>query len=80
VRLVRKEKKVVLKSQFHISTPELYKAVVKAELDIKNRAKKKVKTKSESRLYEVENKKDIEEEARNKSKSEIEDCIVVDVE
>jgi hypothetical protein len=73
-----KGKRVVLKGHFHISTQELYKAVVEAENDTKSRAKKKVKTKGKEVLYEAESEEDIEEEAIDESESEAEDCIIVD--
>jgi len=54
--------------------------VVEAENDTKSRAKKKVKTKGKEVMYEAESEEDFEEEAINGSKSEAEDCIIVDVE
>jgi hypothetical protein len=68
-----------LKGHFHISTQELLKGVVEAELDTKTRAKKNVKTKGRVVSYKAESEEDIEEEARDESESEIEDCIIVDV-
>ncbi|KFY11349.1 hypothetical protein V491_07247 [Pseudogymnoascus sp. VKM F-3775] len=73
-----KGKRVILKGHFHISTQELLKGVVEAELDTKTRAKKNVKTKGRAVSYEAESEEDIEEEARDESESEIEDCIIVD--
>ena len=75
-----KGKRVILKGHFHISTQELHKGVVEAELDTKTRAKKKVKTKERTVSYEAEIEEEIEEEARDELESEIEDCIIVDVE
>ena len=46
-----------------------------AELDTKARAKKKAKTDRRAVLYEAVSEEDIEEEARDESGSEIEDCI-----
>ena len=73
-----KGKRIVLKGHFHISTQELHKAVVEAENDTKSRVKKKVKTKGKEVLYKAESEEDFEEEAINESKSEAEDCIIVD--
>ena len=73
-----KEKRVILKGNFHISMQELHKGVVEAELDTKTRAKKKVKTKERTVLYEAESKEDIEE-ARDELESKFEDCNIVDV-
>jgi hypothetical protein len=42
--------------------------------------KKKVKTKGMAVLYKAESEENVEEEARDESESEIEDCIIVDVE
>ena len=39
-----------------------------------------MKTKERAILYKAESEEDIEEEARDESESEIEDCIIVDVE
>jgi hypothetical protein len=49
-------------------------------LDTETRAKKRVGKKEKTISYEAENKEDIEDEAIDKSDSETEDCIVVDVE
>ena len=69
-----------MKGHFHISTQELHKAVVEAELDTKTRAKKNVKTKGRAISYNTESEGDIEEEAMDELESEIKDCIIVDVE
>jgi hypothetical protein len=74
-----KGKRVILKGHFYISTQELHKGVVEAELDTKTRAKKKMKTKGRAVSYEAESEEDIEEEARDELESEIEDCVIVDV-
>ena len=73
-----KEKRVVLKGHFYISTQELYKVVVEAKSDTKSQAKKKIKTKGKEVLYKAKSKEDFEEEAINGSKSKAEDCIIVD--
>ena len=69
-----------MKGHFHISTQELHKAVVEAELDTKTRAKKNIKTKDRAISYDTKSERDIEEEAMDKLESKIEDCIIVDVE
>jgi hypothetical protein len=75
-----KGKRVVLKGQFHISTQELYDAVVAAEKATKKQKEKKRKTKAKVRSYEVWNNEKAEEEGQDESESEIGDCIIVDVE
>jgi len=75
-----KGKRVVLKGHFHISTQELHKAVVAAKLDTKTRAKKRVGIKGRAMSYEAKSEEHIKEEAIDKPKSEIKDCIIVDVE
>jgi hypothetical protein len=75
-----KGKRVVLKGHFHISTQELCAAVVKAEKVTRKQARKKVKTKGKAILYDTESEKDTEEEAQDGIESDLEDCIVVDVE
>ena len=69
-----------MKGHFHISTQELHKAVVAAKLDTKTRAKKRVGIKGRAMSYEAKSKEHIEEEAIDEPESEIEDCIIVDVE
>ena len=76
----KKGKRVILKGHFHISTQELCDAVVEAEKETKRKARTKGKKKAKAILYESESEEDIEEEARDKSESEIEDCIIVDIE
>lgn len=71
---------MVLKGYFHISTQELYDAVIEAEKVTKRKAGKKAKTKGKTDSYETESEKDIEEEGQDESESEIGDCIIVDVE
>ena len=75
-----KGKRVVLKGHFHVSTQELCDAVINAEKETKRRARKRAKTKGKTDSYETESEEDIEEEDQHKSESEIEDCIIVDVE
>ena len=58
---------------------ELCDAVVEAEKATKKQVGKKGKTNGKGVSYEVESDKDIEEEVENQSKSDIRDCIVVDV-
>jgi hypothetical protein len=75
-----KGKRLVLKGHFHISTQELCDAVLEAEKATRKAAKKKGKRKGNAVSYEAESEIDIEEEASNRSESEIGDCIIVDVE
>ena len=69
-----------MKGHFHISTQELHKAVVAAKLDTQNRAKKRVGKKERAISLKAGSKEDIKEEAIDEPESEIEDCIIVDVE
>jgi hypothetical protein len=62
-----KGKRVVLKGHFHISTQELYDAVVEAEKATKKQAGKKDKTKGKGVSYKAESDKDIEEEVEDQS-------------
>jgi hypothetical protein len=68
-----------LKGHFHVSQ-ELYNVVVEAEKVTKKQARKKAKTKGKADSYETESEGDIEEEGQDKSKSEIGDYIIVDIE
>ncbi|KAH7317195.1 hypothetical protein BKA65DRAFT_529750 [Rhexocercosporidium sp. MPI-PUGE-AT-0058] len=74
-----KGKRVVLKGHFHISTQKLYDAIVAAEKATKKQAEKKRKTKAKVKSYEAESEEEVEEEGQDDSKSEIGDCIIVNV-
>jgi len=74
-----KGKRVVLKGHFHISTQELCDAVVAAEIETKNRARKKGKKKTEIMSDEAESEEDYEEHAPEETDGDMEDCIIVNV-
>ena len=61
-----KGKRVVLKGHFHISTQELYDAVVEAEKETKRQAGKRAKTKGKANSYRARSEEDIEEEEADK--------------
>ncbi|KAK9357499.1 hypothetical protein V1504DRAFT_56024 [Lipomyces starkeyi] len=73
-----KGKRVVLKGHFHISTQELHDAVVTAENETKQHARKKVKKRGKAISYEAKSEEDTEEEGKEDIESDIEDCIIVD--
>ena len=54
--------------------------MITAEKATKKQKEKKRKTKAKARSYEVESKEEVDEEVQDDSKSEIGDCIIVDVE
>jgi hypothetical protein len=70
---------VVLKGHFHISTQELCDVVVEAEKDTKS-GRRKWEKKRKVISYESESEEEVEEDAMDESESEIEDCIIVNVE
>ena len=79
-RTTRKSgKRLVLSGHFYISTQVLLDGVIEAEKETKKRVAKKGKSKGKDIVREVEIEEDDEEEAIDKSESEAEDCIVVDV-
>jgi hypothetical protein len=53
--------------------------VIKAEKATKKQAENKTKKKDKAILYKAESEGDIEEEGQDESKSEIGDCIIVNV-
>ena len=71
---------MVLKGHHHISTQALYNAVVEAENETKRQAKKKGKKKGKAIAYETESNRDDEEEVEDQSESDVEDCIIVEIE
>ncbi|KAK9482876.1 hypothetical protein V1527DRAFT_454610, partial [Lipomyces starkeyi] len=73
-----KGKRVVLKGHFHISTQELHDAVVAAEIETQQHARKKVKKRGKAISYEAKSEEDTEEEGKEDIESDIEDCIIVD--
>ncbi|KAK9316490.1 hypothetical protein V1524DRAFT_452798 [Lipomyces starkeyi] len=73
-----KGKRVVLKGHFHISMQELHDAVVTAENETKQHARKKVKKRGKAISYEAKSEKDTEEEGKEDIESDIEDSIIVD--
>ncbi|KAK9310877.1 hypothetical protein V1524DRAFT_412283, partial [Lipomyces starkeyi] len=66
-------KRVVLKGHFHISTQELHDAVVAAEIETKQHARKKVKKSGKTISYEAKSEKDTEEEGKEDIETDIED-------
>jgi hypothetical protein len=70
---------VVLKGHFYISTQELCNAVIEAKKETKRKGCTKGKKKANAILYKSESEEHIKEEARDESKSEAENCIIVDV-
>jgi hypothetical protein len=78
IRIQRK--KVILKGHFYISTQELCDVVIEAKKVTKRRAIKKGEKKENTVSYEAKSVEEITEEARNTSKSDTEDCTIVDVE
>lgn len=79
-RTTRKSgKRLVLSGHFHISTQELLNGVKKAEQETKERAAKKGKMKGEDIVQDAESEDNDEKEAIDESESDIEDCIIVDV-
>ena len=75
----KKGKRAVLRGYFYISIEELYIAVVTAENETRARTGKKSKKKGKNILYEVVSDEDTKEETQEEINSDIEDCIIVDV-
>ncbi|KAK9317836.1 hypothetical protein V1524DRAFT_206059 [Lipomyces starkeyi] len=73
-----KGKRVVFKGHFHISTQDLHDAVVTAENETKQHARKKVKKRGKAISYEAKSEEETEEEGKEDIESDIEDCITVD--
>ena len=73
-----KGKRVVLKGHFHISTQELYDAVMEAENVTQKQSQKKRKTKGKHASSDDEIEEYIEEEAEEHSWSDTGSCIIVD--
>ena len=71
---------MVLKGHFHISTQELYNAVLEAKQATAKRARKKGKKGGKIEISESENEVDIEEDTDNELENEIGDYIIVDIE
>ncbi len=59
---------------------ELYKVIVAAKLDTKNRVKKRVGIKGRAILYEAKSEEEIKEEAIEEPESETKDYIIVNIE
>ena len=79
-RTTRKSgKRIVLSGHFHISTQALLDGVIAAEKETKERASKKSKKNSKEVVDKAKFKGDNKEEAIDKSESETEDCIIVDL-
>ena len=70
---------MVLSGHFHISTQALLDGVIAAEKETKERAAKKGKKNRKEVVDKAEFEGDDEEEAIDKSESETEDCIIVDI-
>ena len=69
---------MVLKGHFHISTQELYDAVMEAENVTQKQSQKKRKTKGKHASSDDEIEEYIEEEAEEHSWSDTGSCIIVD--
>jgi len=74
-----KEKRAVLKGQFHISTKELRDAVVAAEKETERRSKKTRGKGNKDTSYEAEIELDYEEDIEEEDSNSECDYIVVDV-
>ena len=74
----KKGKRLVLKGHFHISTQELYNAVVEAETATKVQTMKKGKGKGKVIEYETETEENIGEEVADGSEIDTGGCIIVD--
>ena len=70
---------MVLSGHFHISIQELLDRVKEAKRETKERTAKKGKIKDKDIIRDTENEENKEEEAINKSESDLENCIIVDV-
>ena len=70
---------MILNSHFHISTQALLDRVINAEKETKKRVAKRGKSKGKGVVREAEIDEDNEEEPTDRSESEAEDCIIVDV-
>jgi hypothetical protein len=75
----KSEKILILSSHFYISMQELLDKVKEAKKETKERAAKKGKIKGKDIIQDAKNKEDKEEEAINKLESDLENCIIVDV-
>jgi hypothetical protein len=76
----KKGKRVVLKGHFHISTAELRDAVIQAEKDTKRQDRGYDNKKSKQQDNDTGDEEDDAQEAGEETDTDIEDCIVVDVE
>ena len=72
-------KRMVLSGHFHISMQALLDRVIAAKKETKEQAVKKGKKNYKEVVDKAEFKGDNKEEAIDESKSETEDCIIVDI-
>jgi hypothetical protein len=74
-----KGKRVLLRGHFHVSTAELRDAVIQAELDTRKKSKQSDNKKRKNALNDTESDEEVAEDMDEEFDTDIEDCIVVDV-